>query len=214
MNWSLNELEVEAKKAIRGAGLSWGLSEEGAKALRWFAAHGVDALPALQDILARHDRHALATQFDREAAGRWQAGKPICPIVLGSAICDFSNDLRSRPIIAGPVAQPMLLTAFVARAARSLKRALRLDLGDHAVVLSASSDPVAGLPVIAGNDRAEIRCEVSNAPLAGVRLATTSGVSLEPASMARLAAYGHRTYVPASERSRREGAGAGLIDND
>lgn len=214
MNWSLNELETETKKAIRGAGLSWGLSEEGAKAVRWFAAHGADALPAVQDILERHDRKALAPTFEMDATGRWQASQPICPIVLGSAICDFSNDLRSRPIVAGPVAQPALLIAFVARAARLLKRALRLELGDHAVFLSASGDPVAGLPAIAGADRAEIRCEVTNSKLAQVRPASANGVSLEPASMAHLATYGHRTYVPASERSRREGAGAGLLDND
>lgn len=214
MNWSLNELETETKKAIRGAGLSWGLSEEGAKAVRWFAAHGADALPALRDILERHDRHALATNFDVDATGRWQASQPICPIVLGSAICDFSNGLRSRPIVAGPVAQPGLLIAFAARAARVLKRPLRLELGDHAVFLSASGDPVGGLPAIAGADQATIRCEVTTSTLAQVRPASTHGVSLDPASMASLSTYGHRTYVPASERSRREGAGAGLLDND
>ena len=42
MTWSLNELEAEVKKAIKGAGLSWGLAEEGSKAVRWLAAHGAD----------------------------------------------------------------------------------------------------------------------------------------------------------------------------
>ena len=51
MTWSLNELEAETRKAIRGAGLSWGLSEDGGKAVRWLAAHGVDPLPALRDVL-------------------------------------------------------------------------------------------------------------------------------------------------------------------
>jgi hypothetical protein len=32
---SLNEIEAMAKRAVRGAGLAWGLAEEAGKALRW-----------------------------------------------------------------------------------------------------------------------------------------------------------------------------------
>jgi hypothetical protein len=51
-------------------------------------------------------------------------------------------------------------------------------------------------------------------PVSQVKTASTHGIETDPQSWARISSYVHRTYVPASERSRREGAGAGLIDND
>jgi hypothetical protein len=93
MTWSLNELEAETKKAIRGAGLSWGLAEDGSKAVRWLAAHGVDPLPALRDVLERHDRGAIATSFTLTDAGEWRADDPICAVTLGVTVCDFADRL-------------------------------------------------------------------------------------------------------------------------
>ena len=63
MNFSLNEIEAQVRKAVRGAGLSWGLGEEGGKAMRWLASQNVDASAALADILDRHERHALDVQI-------------------------------------------------------------------------------------------------------------------------------------------------------
>jgi hypothetical protein len=221
MNWSLNELEAEAKKAIRGAGLSWGLSEDGAKAVRWLAAHGRDPLPALTDVLGRYDRKAIATELKLTEAGRWQAGAPICPIVLGVTLSDHADRLPAQAFTAGPAAQPVLLIAFAARAARFLKRALRLDLAGSQFVLTEVGDPLGDLPSIGIADLSDVRCEVlperlalSPAQVLAAKPASTGGIAVDPASGARLSTYVHRTYVPASERSRREGAGAGLIDND
>jgi hypothetical protein len=39
-------------------------------------------------------------------------------------------------------------------------------------------------------------------------------LDIDPARWQRLQNLSYRTYVPASERSRRSGAGAGNIDND
>jgi hypothetical protein len=216
MSWSLNELEAEARKAIRGAGLSWGLSEDGAKAVRWLAAHGVDPLPALHDVLARHDRKAVATVFSLSEGGSWRADTPMCPIVLGATLCDFADGLPARVFTAGPVAQPVLVIPFAARAARFLKRALRLDFGDVQLVVTETGDPIGDLSAVDAADLAEIRCEVvtDRRPLPKAKPASTGGIAVDPQSWERLSAFVHRTYVPASERSRREGAGAGLIDND
>ena len=216
MTWSLNELEAEAKKAIRGAGLSWGLSEDGAKAIRWLAAHGVDPLPALDDVLGRHDRKAIATELRLTETGRWQAGAQICPIVLGATLCDDAYRLPARAFVAGPVAQPVLLIPFAARAARFLKRALRLDFNGAQFVLTETGDPIGVLSAVITEDLPEVRCEIvaERLPLAPAKPASTGGVVADPQFWTRLSAYVHRTYVPASERSRREGAGAGLIDND
>jgi hypothetical protein len=216
MTWSLNELEAEAKKAIRGVGLSWGVSEDGAKAVRWLAAHGVDPLPALSDVLDRQDRKAVATAFTRTETGRWYADAPISPLVLGAAFCDDADRLATRAFAAGPVAQPLLLLPFAARAARFLQRALRLDLCGEQVMLMETGDPVGDLAAISRGDLPEVRCEVvtERLPSSQAKAASTGGITADPQSWDRLSAFVHRTYVPASERSRREGAGAGMTDND
>lgn len=217
MTWSLNELETETRKAIRGAGLPWGLAEEGSKAVRWLAAHGVDPMPALSDILERHDRRShIASAFTMTAAGRWQAASPVCPITLGAALCDEADRLGTDTLVAGPVARPLLLAPFVAAAARILKRPVQLAVDGIQVTLNERGDPSCDVSTLDIPDAIEIRCVVPAGEPAGsqARPASTCGIETDPQSWTRIAAYVHRTYVPASERSRREGAGAGLIDND
>jgi hypothetical protein len=216
MTWSLNELEAESRKAMRGAGLSWGMAEDGGKAARWLAAHGVDPLPALSDVLERHDRQSVTSRFTLTQTGRWQADAPICPITLGVTLCDDADRLAAHACVAGPVARPLLLAPFVAAAARILRRPLQFDVGGTQIVLNERGDPSRDLSTIDVSDAHEIRCGVASGwPVESqVRPASTHGIATDPESWARLAAYVQRTYVPASERSRREGAGAGLIDND
>lgn len=217
MSWSLNELEAETRKAIRGVGLPWGIGEEGSKAARWLVAHGVDPLPALSDVLERHDRRANITAvFTLTDAGRWQADVSICPIALGAVICDYADRLAEGACVAGPVARPLLLVPFVATAARILRRQLQLDIKEIQVVLNERGDPSCEVSTLDIPDAPEIRCVAASRQLSAsqVRPASTHGIATDPKSWQRIAAYVHRTYVPASERSRREGAGAGLIDND
>ena len=87
MSYSLNEIEALSKKAARGAGLSWGMSEEAAKATRWLVSHGLPAARLLADLLNqtdRVDRGGLApVSFD----GVWQAKSgQLCPLASGAAV--------------------------------------------------------------------------------------------------------------------------------
>jgi hypothetical protein len=146
MTWSLNELEAETKKAIRGAGLSWGLAEDGSKAARWLAAHGVDPLPALSDVLARYDRRqSITSVFTLTEAGRWTADVPICPITLGATLCDYADRMTANAFVAGPVAQPLLLVPFAAAASRILRRPLQFDLNGMQIVFDERGDPLRDL---------------------------------------------------------------------
>lgn len=217
MTWSLNELETESRKAIRGAGLPWGLAEEGGKAVRWLGAHGIDPLPALADVLERHDRRERITSvFARSEAGRRTAEAPLCPITLGATLCDDADRLAADAFVAGPVARPLLLAPFVAAAARILRRPLQFEVEGRQIVLDRRGDASGDLVMLDVPDAAEIRCAsmADHMPGAQGKAASTHGIEANAQAWQRIAAYGHRTYVPASERSRREGAGAGLIDND
>ena len=185
--------------------------------MRWLAAHGVDPLPALADVLDRHDRRErIASAFRMTETGRWTADAPLCPIALGATLCDDADRLETNAFVAGPVARPSLLAPFVAAAARILGCSLQLEADGRQIVLDRRGDPSGDLAMLDVPDAEDIRCAVIADRLSGSQgqAASTHGTATDPDSWQRIAAYGHRTYVPASERSRREGAGAGLIDND
>lgn len=61
----------------------------------------------------------------------------------------------------------------------------------------------------------EFRCRIveGGTPAQTTRIANT-GMAIDRERWSRLMQFAHRTYVPATERSRLEGAGAGMIDND
>jgi hypothetical protein len=216
MIYSLNEIEAEVKKAVRGAGLPWGLAEEGAKAARWLAAHGVDPLPALLDVL---DRHAagenIATAMTQAESGRWRAAAPICPILLGASLCDHARALTATGFSAGPVGRPLLVIPFAARAARAMRRPLCIHFADAEIRLSEHGEPMAKLAAADPADAEGLWCDAEEAGAAGTPIpGRMTAAPIGADGWSRLSAYVQRTYVPASERSRREGAGAGLIDND
>lgn len=56
MSHSLNEIAALAKRAARGAGLSWGMAEEAGRAARWLASYDLTGPALLCDVLTKNDR--------------------------------------------------------------------------------------------------------------------------------------------------------------
>jgi hypothetical protein len=217
MSWSLNEIEAEVKKAVHGVGLAWGLAEEGAKAARWLAARAIDPMPAVIDVLDRHaggDR--ISTAITLTDDGHWNAPAPLCPITFGATLCDHAWRVIAGGTMAGPVARPLLVIPFVARAARLLGRNISLTMDGDTLLLSARGEP--GSSPVDRPDAAAFRCVATDDTAMAVQRMIARDIEIDIAiaadRWARLQAYAGRTYVPANERSRREGAGAGSIDND
>ena len=215
MSWSLNEIEAEVKKAVRGAGLAWGLAEEGANAARWLAARAIDPLPALIDVLDRHaGGNRISTAITLTDDGRWTAPAPLCPITFGATLCDHARLIIARGTTAGPVARPLLVIPFVARAALLLGRNVSLTIDGDALLLSARGERLTGSWPVDRPDVTAFRCLATDDAATQMPRMIAPDIAIAPEQWARLQAYAGRTYVPANERSRREGAGAGSIDND
>lgn len=217
MNFSLNEIEAQVRKAVRGAGLSWGLGEEGGKAVRWLASQNVDASDALADILGRHERHALDVQIVSSDSHAWRgkSGAPLCPLTLGAAICDDAWQLAEGDVLrAERVAQPLLLLPFVARAARAARRALTLDADGWQTMFSVSGDSATPLAIKQMPDATLVTCKETKADAVTTSAPSFSRPDIDPSAWSRIEHFAYRTYVPATEHSRQHGAGAGMIDND
>lgn len=218
---SLNEIEALARKAARGAGMSWGLAEEAGKAARWLAARGLPALPSLAALLDAQDGlpyQVVRPQEETAADGalRWRAaGERLCPIACGAALADRAGDpAAGLSLKLERVAQPLLLLPFLARAADQRSGAIALSL-DGWEIRVGPDGPDDAAALAAAPAEASARLRPLDRPVAAARAAPgAAGFEAPDDAWETLARFAHRTYVPASDESRLAGAGAGLSDND
>ena len=205
MSFSLNEVDATARKAARGAGYSWGLAEEAGKATRWLCAQGLDGCAALAALL-QEPRPETPTR----KGAIWSGPGALCPLATGAALSDFAADLANGPIRLVEVAHPQLLLPFAAGAARHLGTVLTLSCDTLTARTDGAGLDLATIPVPPGTS--DVTVSIGGA-MAGTRAKHTRATS-DPADWETLTGFAARTYAPATDASRRLGAGAGLSDND
>lgn len=213
MSYALNEVEALAKRAVRGAGMSWGTAEEGAKATRWLCRNGIDGAGVLSALLDHNQGKAEQDLRPVETSGAWYAvdATHLCPLLAGAALSDCAAKLKETPIAMQRLSFPALLLPFMGSAAAQLGCVVTLEcaagsastdgnllaLSDHALLQATSTDVVIRI----GN-------------LTGETLSQVSRATPAPDAWDTLNTWAHKTYAPATEASRLAGAGAGLSDND
>jgi hypothetical protein len=216
MNLSLNEIEALTKRAARGAGMSWGMSEEAGKATRWLASHGLPGADLLVDTLAQNDgvpHSDIAPAFYDDV---WKARSGVlCPLISGAALNDCADKLAAaQPIIMANVCHPLLAVPFAAWAAIHIKAPITVSWLDTRCTTDGF-----GLQVDGPLDQIEMRNPVLvTCAQAADRVDTITAPGLRgdvnDTTWARLNAFAHRTYARATDESRALGAGAGISDND
>ncbi|MBY6066702.1 DUF3726 domain-containing protein [Leisingera aquaemixtae] len=209
MSYALNEVEATAKRAARGAGYDWGLSEEAAKATRWLCAQGLDGAAVLAGLLEAGYAAELSAHVPQSLDGSWSAQAPLCPLATGAAISDCAAGLQDAPLSLGQVSQPAMILPFAAMAARQLDACVTVECeGFQAVTDGAALHCVGDLPDAAARLTIRAAGSLSNP------YPTHTRAEPEEAAWAVLNRFAHKTYAPATEESRLLGAGAGLSDND
>ncbi|WP_146347185.1 DUF3726 domain-containing protein [Phaeobacter marinintestinus] len=191
MSFSLNEVDAMAKRATRGVGYAWGLAEEAGKATRWLCAHSLDGVSVL----------AATLEDDPDPSS--------CPLIAGTALSDKAADLTDAPLTLIDLSQPMLLLAFAGSAARQLGHPVTLTCNSVVAVTDGSGLALSGtFPIQAKTVDIRLGGQMDTP------LQTATRVTPDQNAWATLERFAHRTYAPATEESRRLGAGAGLSDND
>ena len=198
---SLNQIAMTAKKAAIGQGFPIGLAEDISRAASLLVRHDCDSSSAL--LAALEKRYSGPQGFSR--TGRelyvWEARAAIST----PSMCDlFASDARLERVTLGNCDSPVLCLALTAIAAADYHLNLQLDFegtGCQALIHGRQLFLYGALPYH--------YCNVH------IHKGRDSSVAVVDASawqqLDRLAA---QTYVPASEASRLQGAGAGLLDND
>lgn len=216
---SANELAALARRGARGAGLAWGLAEEVGRAAHWLALHRLPGIGLLARQLRRIDGVAYDALLPVMEETHWSAREgALCPLVTGSALGDCARGLApGQRITLTAVDSPLLLAAFLGRAARAagqsfelrwLGATLRCDPGGLRI---DTAEPAA----LAAEQAAEVAFRVLQGEGDGPVVAPQpGGIEVAPDDWTVLKALAARTYVPATEESRLRGAGAGLKDDD
>ena len=186
------------------------MAEEAGKAVRWLCERGLDGCGSLARLLQQVDGGRVRLEMPKTSDGDLQAvNHAICPLVLGAFVSDSAATLETAPIVARGVAEPILLTPFVALASQGVQGLVTLHCD------GADGSVLAGEVCLAGEfgERGEeVRIELGGSvdhPSARVTRATPRQEDWRV-----LEAFAHRTYAPATEQSRLSGAGAGVSDND
>lgn len=191
MSFSLNEVEALAKRATRGAGYTWGMAEEAGKATRWLCAHGQDGCAVLATLL----EHPTTTTF-----------------TAAIKLTDSAHLLEEGPFSWHGIKQPAFLLPFAAMAARKAGQGV-VVLADNAVA-ALDGDMLhvtADFPEVAER----LQAMIGTPSYASLKPAQTqTRARPRPAIWARLERLAQRTYAPATDASRRLGAGAGASDSD
>jgi len=219
VGFSLNEIEAMGKRATRGAGLPWGIAEEAGKAIRWLSAHGLTGVEPLEDVLIRHDERPYTDLAPADVSSVWQAKAGcLCPLITGSALCDRAAEIaRGRLFELGETARPLLLAPYVAGAAGMAGVAIDLVWDDVALTLTAGGVRVGGhRETLLARKTVAVRCRLADHThdLETRAASPIAPAPIDAAAWSRLSAFAQRTYAPATEASRRSGAGAGLTDNN
>ncbi len=212
MSFALNEIEATAKRAASGAGLSWGMAEEAAKAARWLCAQGIDGAAVLAAVLEQNGGKAAADLRPASLSGDWRTdGGTLCPLFAGASLSDCAARLATGRITLQAVSHPAMLLPFAAAAASQLGKAVTLEWEGCAAVTDGRSVSVSGdalLQACVSGASASLGGSL-DAPLSQAARATPGTAAWES-----LNRFAHRTFAPATEASRLAGAGAGLSDND
>ncbi|MDG1377507.1 MAG: DUF3726 domain-containing protein [Yoonia sp.] len=216
MTYSLNEIEALCKRAARGVGLSWGIAEDAAKAVRWLASFDLPSVAPFAQVLALHDDMRDADFAPMSLTGPWSASAGrLCPLLSGAALSDCAQ-LREgeTALVLSHVVYPVLLLPFAAQVATRLQQVVMLSWDDLAVMSDGQQIWLMDSKDQCGAEIAEtVTFSHAERPASSGRKPQVRG-SASAAVWAQLNDFAHRTYAPATEQSRLLGAGAGNSDND
>jgi len=123
VTYSLGEIEAVARKATRAVGYPWGVADEAAKSARWLCSQGIDGCAALNSHLKSVDGKDVITYAPSIKGNIWSTDKfkPLCPLLCGCALIDFSHIFHDHTVELLNVNEPVLLIFFAAQIARQYR---------------------------------------------------------------------------------------------
>ena len=201
---SLSEIDTTSKRAAKGAGFSWGVSEEIGKNMRLLELFGLSGIKNLNKYLKDYKKkqfQKITLISDTNEANKY----PFCPIILGTNFIDQVNLLDKKNIIKIiNVAFPILFLPFVSRASEIIGKRIFLKIDEKEFLLNLNQS------IYSNYLKNEILEKCNSISINFIE----NNNSFNENEWKELYKLSEDTFVEETESLKIGAAGAGLTDND
>jgi len=200
---SFSEIETISKRASRGAGFSWGVSEEIGKSVRLLEMFGLPGILYLKSYLEQISKHNFQ-KITIISAENISNNIPYCPISVGVNFMDQVYNLEKiDKINFSNLAYPLLAIPFLSRSSEIIGKKILLNLESFKFLFNFNQS-------IFSNFDNSLISKTTNFFVSF----NQNEDSFDKMAWDTLYKISQKTFVDETESSKKTSAGAGLTDND
>ncbi len=200
---SFSEIDTVAKRASKGVGFSWGISEEVGKNIRLLEMFGLPGLKNLNHYykIFKEKKFQNLTLVSKDNSSKI----PYCPIVAGINFLDQINTLEELGEIKFEnLGFPILFLPFVSRSSEVIGKRIFLIIDEKEFLLNFNQS-------IYSNYKSSDVLEKSD--LIKIKFIENKN-TFDETEWRELYKLSENTFVEETDQLKQNAAGAGLTDND
>ena len=200
---SFSEIDTAVKRASKGIGFSWGISEEIGKNIRLLEMFGLPGLKNLNQYykIFKEKKFQNLTLVSKENSSKI----PYCPIIAGINFLDQVNNLEElEEIKFDNLGFPILFIPFVSRASEIIGKRIFLTIDEKEFLLNFNQSIYSNYlssDVLEKSDQIKIKF-IENKNM------------FSETEWQELYKLSEDTFVEETDKLKQNAAGAGLTDND
>ena len=200
---SFSEIDTAVKRASKGIGFSWGISEEVGKNIRLLEMFGLPGLKNLNQYykIFKEKKFQNLTLVSKENSSKI----PYCPIIAGINFLDQVNNLEEiGEIKFDNLGFPILFIPFVSRASEIIGKRIFLTIDEKEFLLNFNQSIYSNYlssDVLEKSDQIKIKF-IENKNM------------FSETEWQELYKLSEDTFVEETDKLKQNAAGAGLTDND
>ena len=200
---SFSEIDTAVKRASKGIGFSWGISEEVGKNIRLLEMFGLPGLKNLNQYykIFKEKKFQNLTLVSKENSSKI----PYCPIIAGINFLDQVNNLEELVEIKfDNLGFPILFIPFVSRASEVIGKRIFLTIDEKEFLLNFNQSIYSNYlssDVLEKSDQIKIKF-IENKNM------------FSETEWQELYKLSEDTFVEETDKLKQNAAGAGLTDND
>ncbi len=200
---SFSEIDTAAKRASKGIGFSWGISEEVGKNIRLLEMFGLPGLKNLNQYykILKEKKFQNLTLVSKENSSKI----PYCPIIAGINFLDQINNLEELGEIKFEnLGFPILFIPFVSRASETIGKRIFLTIDEKEFLLNFNQSIYSNY---LSSDVLEKSVQIK------IKFEENKNMFSET-EWQELYKLSEDTFVEETDQLKQNAAGAGLTDND
>ena len=200
---SFSEIDTAAKRASKGIGFSWGISEEVGKNIRLLEMFGLPGLKNLNQYykIFKEKKFQNLTLVSKENSSEI----PYCPIIAGINFLDQINNLEELGEIKFEnLGFPILFIPFVSRASETIGKRIFLTIDEKEFLLNFNQSIYSNY---LSSDVLEKSVQIK------IKFEENKNMFSET-EWQELYKLSEDTFVEETDQLKQNAAGAGLTDND